>query len=221
MSIRIVIADDQILFAESLKSLLETTASDFKVVDVVHNGEHAIESVSRHKPDIVLMDVRMPTLDGVQATRRIHETRPGQKVAMLTTYDYDDYVKAALRYGAAGYILKDTPARDLCNAIRAICGGAFLTSEAVADRIREPEYEVPDGAAASSSQVPDWYHELSRRERHILRLVIEGFDNPDISKEVCLAPQTVRNYLSRIYDKLDVHRRSEAIQKCKSYRLFL
>ncbi len=221
MSIRIVIADDQVLFAESLRSLLETRSSDFKVIEIVHDGEHAVDAAVRHRPDIVLMDVRMPRTDGVEATRRIREVLPDQKVAMLTTYDHDNYVKAAITYGASGYILKDTPANELCNAIRAICGGAFLTTGSVAESLRGHEYEVPAGNRTNGSEVPDWYYELTRRERHILRLVIEGFDNTDISKEVCLASQTVRNYLSRIYDKLEVHRRSEAIRKCKDYRLFL
>ncbi len=209
MSVRILLADDQDLFVEGLRSVIESRAHDFRVVGVACNGEDAIRKVHECKPHIVLMDVRMPGIDGVEATRRLHATHPEVKIVMLTTYDDDDYVKRAIRNGAIGYLLKDVPPDELFNAIRTIRDGSFVLPETLASRLFETSQGVYHGGT-STKDIPEWYYDLSRKERHILRLIAEGYDNSEIAAEVCLAPQTVKNYSSEIYARIGVHTRAEA-----------
>ncbi len=209
MITRLLLADDQDLFVEGLRSVIESRAHDFSVVGVARNGEEAIRKVDECTPDIVLMDVRMPGIDGVEATRRLHVTHPNTKIVMLTTYDDDDYVKRAIRNGAIGYLLKDVPPDELFNAIRTVRDGSFVLPETLASRLFEASPGVYHGGV-SAKDIPEWYYDLSRRERHILRLIAEGYDNTEIAAEVALAPQTVKNYSSEIYAKIGVHNRAEA-----------
>lgn len=209
MSVRILLADDQSLFVEGLRSVIESRAHDFCVVGVARDGEEVIGKVHECRPDIVLMDVRMPRVDGVEATRRLHATHPDVKIVMLTTYDDDDYVKRAIRNGAIGYLLKDVPPDELFNAIRTVRDGSFVLPETLASRLFEASQGAYHGGG-SARDIPEWYYDLSRKERHILRLIAEGYDNSEIAAEVCLAPQTVKNYSSEIYAKIGVHNRTEA-----------
>lgn len=220
MSTTLLIADDQKLFAESLKTVLEARAADFAVVEVVYEGEKAVQKTLELKPDIVLMDVRMPYMDGIEAVRRIKEQRPDQKIAMLTTYDDDHYVRAATSYGALGYIMKDIEPEDLVNSIRAIKSGAFLTTGSVAKKAQKQQLNPYVGDSAHED-MPYWYYELSRNDRQLLRMLIEGYNNNEIADAVSLAPQTVRNYLSRIYTKLEVDGRAHAIKVARRYQYYL
>ena len=135
--IRLLLVDDQVLFVESLKSVLETKMDDIEVVGIARNGEQAIEAVEKHVPDIVLMDVRMPVMDGVEATRRVHDKYPDVRILVLTTFDEDKYVMDAIRHGALGYLLKDIPPSELIAAIRAVNEGASLVSPALLTKIFE------------------------------------------------------------------------------------
>ena len=156
--IRVLLADDQVLFVESLRTVLETRAEDFEVVGVAFNGREALQLVMEKHPDIILMDVRMPEMDGVEATKIIHETYPDIHVLMLTTFDDDEYVVEALNHGAAGYMLKDIPPADLIVSLRAVCKGSIIISPQVANkllRIREGEgkpEEAPRSATPSRSR---------------------------------------------------------------------
>ncbi len=221
MSTRILLADDQVLFVEGLRSVFETRANDFEIVGIAHDGQEAIEKTEALHPDIVLMDVRMPGIDGVEATRRIHQAHPHIKIVMLTTYDDDQYVKQAVKNGAIGYLLKDVPPNELFNSVRAAGDGSFILPSSLASKlIGDSDADVYHGGI-SDVDLPDWYYELSRKERHILRMVIQGYDNTEIAEEVNLATQTVKNYISRIYTKLNVHGRLEAIKKSRSLIKFL
>lgn len=221
MKIKILLADDQILFVESLNSVFTSRVHDLKIVGIAHNGREAIDMTEKLVPDIILMDVRMPEIDGVQATKIIHNSYPEIKIVMLSTHDDDRYVKQAIKNGAVGYLLKDVPPRELFNAVRAVNEGTFLLPPSMASRLILSDSTSVYHAAASEADLPEWYYVLSRKERHILRLVVEGYDNLEISEQVHLAGQTVKNYLSRIYDKIDAHGRLEAIKKARSFLNYL
>jgi len=212
--IKIVLADDQILFVESLRSVLETRAKDIKVVGIAHNGRETIEYVEKNRPDIVLMDVRMPEIDGVEATRIIHSNYPQTQVIMLTTFDDDEYVYEALRYGAAGYLLKDISPKELITAIHVIKEGIFIIAPTVAQRIVQSLKLTKETLVQSmeSTNTAPWLKNLNRREIEILKLIAKGYDNKKIAEQLFLAEQTVKNYVSSIYSKLGAHDRMEAMK---------
>lgn len=214
---KIVLVDDHQLFVESLKTIIEDRTNDMKVVGVSYDGSEALSVVKKHEPDIVLMDVRMPGVDGVEAVKQIHESNPNVKIVMLTTYDDDEYVKQAIKNGAIGYLLKDVPPRELFNAVRAIKDGAFLVSSKVMNKVFSDSTNDVYHGMKEEEDLPEWYLSLTRKERHVMRLVIEGYNNQEISEEVNLAVQTVKNYLSSIYDKLEAHNRIEAIKIARKY----
>jgi DNA-binding NarL/FixJ family response regulator len=206
--IRVLLADDQVLFVESLKTVIEHSAEDITVVAIARNGAEAVRAVEEHVPDIVVMDVRMPVLDGVGATAQILSRRPEVRIVMLTTFEDDEYVKEALELGAAGYLLKDMPPQELVSAIRAVHGGTILIAPKVAKTLLRKAYP-PAGHIPSE---PDWMGQLSRREREILQKVGEGMSNKEIAAVLFIAEQTVRNHVSIIYDKMGVSDRLQAIR---------
>jgi len=222
--IRILLADDQVLFVESLKTVLETRAQDFEVVGVAGSGREAIQLVMEKHPDIILMDVRMPEMDGVEATKIIHETYPDIHVLMLTTFDDDEYVVEALNHGAAGYVLKDMPPEDLIVSLRAVCKGSIIISPQVANkllRIREGEGKAEDAGAEVRARPPSdgsFLRYLSKREIEILRLIGTGADNVRIARKLSIAEQTVKNHVSVIYSKLHVHNRMQAMKLANSLK---
>jgi DNA-binding NarL/FixJ family response regulator len=221
--IRVLLVDDQVLFVESLRTVLETRAQDFEVVGVALSGSEAIQLVMEKQPDIILMDVRMPGMDGVEATRIIHETYPDIHVLMLTTFSDDEYVVEALNYGAAGYILKDIPPEELIVSLRAVCKGSVIISPQVANRllrIREGEGRTDDGTESRPRTLPEnsFLRYLSRREIEILRLIGTGADNPLIARKLSIAEQTVKNHVSVIYSKLHVHNRMQAMKIANSLK---
>ena len=219
--IRVLIADDQILFAGSLKIVLEGHGSgDIEVVGVAYNGKEAIEIVERKHPHVVLMDVRMPVMDGVSATKYIVDHYSDVKVMMLTTFDDDDYVHDALKNGAIGYILKNIEPDELANAIKSIRGGTFLISPSVGKRLfakserqfTKDKYPI---SMAELNFLRAKFPQLSRREVEVLGLIMKHRDNHEIAEKLFIAEQTVKNYTSRLYAKMGVKDRLHAIQLAK------
>lgn len=206
--IRILIADDQVLFAENLKLMLETVADDLEVVGIAFNGQQAIELVDSLTPDLVLMDVRMPKLDGVEATRVIKEKRREQRIIMLTTFIDDSYVEAALNFGAEGYLLKNIRPEQLISAIRAVNSGSVLLSSSLVSRLILKEEGDVDPEIKSTQAV---IAKMCTREKEILSLIAKGYSNKRIADELFISDPTVRNYISRIYAKLGSKDRLEVI----------
>jgi DNA-binding NarL/FixJ family response regulator len=228
---RVVLADDQVLFVDSLKTVLEFAAEDIVVAGIALNGKEAVELVREQRPDVVLMDVRMPQMDGVEATRMIRREFPDIGVVMLTTFDDDEYVFSALEYGARGYLLKDIPTDELVASIRAIRTGTMQISPSVVRKlirrggegVEPPVDRGPQGdgsrqvdGGGGSDALPDastdWLDRLSLRERDILSLLKKGYYNKQIADELSISEQTVKNHLSTIYRKMGVHSRLQALQ---------
>jgi DNA-binding NarL/FixJ family response regulator len=214
--IRVLVADDQQLVREGLRVLLDLTP-DIHVVGEAGNGNEAIERARQIQPDVVLMDVRMPGLDGVAATRRLRETCPEVKVIILTTFDDDEYVFDGLRAGAVGYLLKDVPSEQLAEAIRAAARGeAFIqpsvTRKVVAEFARLTERE----RLRREQPLAD---PLSAREMEVLALLAEGLSNREIADRLTIALGTVKNHVSNILSKLDARDRTQAILRAQEIGL--
>jgi DNA-binding NarL/FixJ family response regulator len=221
--ISIVIVDDQVLFAESLKNILEMRTRDIRVIGLAYNGDQAIEVVNARRPDIVLMDVRMPGKDGVQAAKALLDRHPEINIVMLTTFDDDAYVHEALRYGVVGYLLKTTRPAELIASIRAIKQGTVQISQEVARKLvreipQQPGQEDDKGAGLQKIEVLKY---LSHRERELLKLLMQGLSNKEIAERLFIAEQTVKNHLSIIYSKLGVQTRSQAMVKLAQLNLNL
>ena len=217
---RLLLVDDQVLFVESLKTVLSIIAEDINIVGIANSGIEAIEWVKRDPPDIILMDVRMPGMDGVEAARQILHDHPGIKIMMLTTYDDDESVEEAMKYGASGYLLKDVPPEDLVNSVRAIMAGTIQMSPKILKRI------MGKGVPGKSENVDVNYKSilkkidhLSKREQEILFLMSEGLDNIEISQKFFIAEQTVKNHISKIYSKLGLHERMIVLKIAKEAHL--
>jgi DNA-binding NarL/FixJ family response regulator len=208
-AIRVLLVDDQALFVESLKTVIEHSADDIEIVGIARNGAQAVEAMAAAPADLVVMDVRMPVMDGVEATKRIREAHPEARIMMLTTFEDDEYVQEALEHGAAGYILKDIPPAELIASIRVVAGGAFLIAPSVAKSLIHRAYLKPE---FSPTPEPEWLRQLSRREREILGRLVEGRSNKEIAAELFIAEQTVRNHISVIYDKTGVDDRAQAVR---------
>lgn len=214
MAHNVVLVDDQVLFVESLRNVIQSRAEDFTVVDVFYDADSALGKIVDINPELVLMDVRMPGRDGVHATAELLRLCPSTKVMMLTTYDDDEYVAEAVRLGAVGYLLKDMPPETLIACMRAAVSGQFQIPSKHASR-------VFGESKTDGSDLPDWLLELSRKERRILRLVVEGYENDEIAQRVYLAAQTVKNYISRMYGKADVTSRVQLIRLGRKYSQYL
>jgi two-component system, NarL family, response regulator DegU len=209
--IKILLVDDQILFINSLKTVLETKGKEIEVIGVCYNGEKAIDFCRHHSPDMILMDVKMPVIDGVKAAKSITESQPDIKIVMLTTFDEDEYVKKALDVGAKGYLLKDMLPEDLIYAIKTVMNGMMPISPSIIKQ------SLTKGV---SKDVMGWFKELNSKELEILKLITHGYDNQEIAEEVNLAGQTVKNYVSNIYEKMDVRDRMQAMRLCIDLKLF-
>jgi DNA-binding NarL/FixJ family response regulator len=212
--ISVFLVDDQLLFAESLKNILEMRTKDIKVVGVAHNGNEAIDKISKLKnlPDIILMDVRMPVMSGVESIKELQERKPDIKVMMLTTFDDDEYIQEALEHGAVGYLLKTIPPADLIASIRAIKAGNIQISPEIAKKLVK-NFGSSETHDNEINEEPYWYKYLSLREKEILQLLLKGYTNKEISKKLYIVEQTIKNHLSVIYSKMDVHSRAKAITK--------
>jgi DNA-binding NarL/FixJ family response regulator len=206
--IHVLIVDDQILVREGLRVLLDLIP-DICVVGEAANGIEAVERARQLEPDVILMDVQMPEMDGVAATHKIRETSPNVQVIILTTFDDDEYVFEGLRGGAAGYLLKDVHSEQLADAIRAAARGEVfihpsITRKVVAELTRLTERE----RVRQEQPLPD---PLSRREIEVLALMAEGLSNQEIAGRLFVAPGTVKNHVSNILSKLDAHDRTQAV----------
>jgi len=203
--IRVLICDDQAIVCEGLRAILGTVP-EFEVVGIAHNGAEALDAIPAAQPDLVLMDLKMPQMNGIQATRLIREKYPRVRVLVLTTYDTDEWVIDAVRSGAAGYLLKDTPREALVQAIIDTVHGRHHIDPQVAGKVlnqvaRQPSLPQPDQKLLS---------ELSDREREILRLLARGYNNAEIAQALFLSEGTVKNYVSTIFARLGVADRTQA-----------
>lgn len=218
--IRVLIADDQKLFVESLSTFLHNYAEDIEVVGIASNGAEAVDKALEFLPDVILMDVHMPVMDGVMATERIVGALPGVRILMLSTYDEDDYVRKALSLGAAGYLLKDISPTELIASIRALKSGAVQISPQIVGKLMQSVL----GAGPSSSPARriaeelEWFDSLTGREREVFSLIAKGCDNSQIAETLRLAEHTVRNIVSSIYSKLGVEDRFQIIQLANKLR---
>jgi DNA-binding NarL/FixJ family response regulator len=224
-TIRTLLVDDQVLFVESLKLVLETRSEDIRVVGIAHDGREAIEAAAREHPDMVLLDVRMPNLDGVEATRILHESYPRMQIIILTTFDDDSYASEALKFGAAGYVLKDIPPHELIASIRAVHNGSILISPQVANKLLRNR-DGADAAATGDGDRPSSRDNsllrfLSRREVDVLRLIGRGYDNTLIAEKLAIAEQTVKNHVSVIYQKLNIHDRARVMRLANRLKDYL
>jgi len=203
--IRVLIADDQAMVRSGLRMILESE-SDLEVIDEAENGRHAVRVAKRERPDVVLMDVRMPEMDGLEATRQISSEAPGVRVIVLTTFDIDEYVYGALRAGASGFLLKDAPADDLIAAIRIVASGDALLAPSVTRRIIEHFAAGPD-----PGRTVEGLDELTEREVEVLRLVARGMSNTEIAGDLFVSEATVKTHVSHILTKLAVRDRVQAV----------
>lgn len=210
--IRVLIAEDQALMRDGLRTILDLE-DGFSVAGAASDGQEALELALRLRPDVVLMDVQMPRLDGVQATARLTAAVPGAKVIILTTFDYDAYVFEGIKAGARGYLLKDTPAPELLDAIRRVHAGESIVQPSVAARLIA-EFSRQRGAPQQQAG-----EALSEREREVLRLLGDGLSNREIGAALALAEGTVKNYVSAILDKLHAANRTQAARKAREQGL--
>jgi len=217
MTIKIILVDDQMLFREGLSTLL-SVHDDIEVVGEAENGAEAIKLVAKLKPDVVLMDVRMPILDGVAATRKLNQDHPKSRVIMLTTFDDDEYVFEGLRAGAVGYLLKDVPSKKLVEAIRAAAKGESFLQPSVAAKV-VAEFMRMSGNTAVSPPQQSLIDPLSNRELEILNLVASGASNREIATSLFIAEGTVKNHVTNILGKLGVRDRTQAALKAKEQGL--
>ncbi|MBF6416176.1 response regulator [Nocardia cyriacigeorgica] len=205
MTIRVVIADDQELVREGLAVLLGAQP-DIEVVAQVADGHAAVREAKRHRPEVVLMDVRMPVCDGIEATRRISASVVETRVIVLTTFDLDEYVYAAIQAGASGFLLKESSAQALGDAVRVVARGDALLAPSVTRRLltefagRAPVRNPPTDAPAA----------LTARETEVLILIARGLSNIEIARELVISEQTVKTHVGRILDKLQLRDRTQA-----------
>ena len=209
--IKILLVDDQPLFREGLRTLL-SVHPDFEVVGEAGNGAEAIRLVRSLLPLVVLMDLQMPVLDGVAATRRLHEEQPDCRVIVLTTFDDDEMVFDGLRAGAVGYLLKDAPSEKLAEAIRVAARGETFLQPSVAAKVVAEFARLSRKTVATANPIIE---PLSEREIEILRLIAQGASNREIAGTLFLAEGTVKNHVTNILGKLDVRDRTQAALRAK------
>jgi DNA-binding NarL/FixJ family response regulator len=204
MSIRVLVADDQSMVRAGFRMLL-AGEPDIDVVAEARNGLEAVSLAARFRPTVVLMDIRMPELDGLEATRRILATDSAARILILTTFDLDEYVYEALRAGASGFVLKDDPPEQLLAAIRIVAGGEALLSPAITKRVIKQFTRIPQPAP------PRQLDELTERELDVFRLIARGLSNAEIGRELYISDTTVKTHITHILQKLDLRDRVQAV----------
>jgi DNA-binding NarL/FixJ family response regulator len=203
--IRVLIADDQALVRTGFRVILDAEP-DLEVVGEAGDGRETVELVPEKRPDVVLMDIRMPNLDGIEATRRLTALPHAPRVLMLTTFDLDEYVYEALRAGASGFLLKDAGADELLHAVHVVAAGEALLSPSITRRLIADYARRPP-----ASEQPAALVELTRRELEVLRLLARGLSNGEIARELVLGEATVKTHVARVFQKLDLHDRAQAV----------
>ncbi|HXF21391.1 MAG TPA: response regulator transcription factor [Streptosporangiaceae bacterium] len=206
MTVRVVIADDQGMVRSGFTTLLNSEP-DIEVIGEAVNGAEAVSRAAALRPDVILMDVRMPVLDGLQATRQISAMIDPPKVLVLTTFDLDDYVYQALRWGASGFLLKDASAEELANAVRVVASGDALLAPGVTRRLIAEFARLGAPRGPSRRQLDD----LTERETEVLALVARGMSNAEIAGRLVVAEQTIKTHVSRILMKLGLRDRTQAV----------
>ena len=216
--IRLLLVDDQILVRQGLRSLLDAMP-DMVVVGEAENGEIAVEQVAVLQPDLVLMDVRMPMMDGVVATQKIQQQYPDVKILVLTTFDDDDYIRPAMDFGAMGYLLKDTPADELTQAIRSVHKGYTQLGPGLYQKAIAKTTEADTGVTLSSTPLfqtasplppPSLLQELTAREQEVLALIAQGASNREIAQQLYISEKTVKNHITHILGRLNLRDRTQA-----------
>jgi DNA-binding NarL/FixJ family response regulator len=210
--IRILIADDHPVFRYGLRALL-MAESDLELVGEANGGAEAIALVEQLQPDVVLMDLNMPGVNGIEATRRILDTSPHIGILVVTMFDDDDSVFAAMRAGARGYVLKGADPAETLRAVRAVAGGEAIFSPAIARRLMQ--YFAAPHPAGRTGSASAAFPELTEREHEILALIAQGYTNTGIADRLVLSPKTVRNHVSNIFSKLQVADRAQAIIRAR------
>jgi DNA-binding NarL/FixJ family response regulator len=213
MTIRVLVADDQAMVRAGFRMLL-SGEPDIEVVAEASNGLEAVEKAARFDPTVVLMDIRMPELDGLEATRRILAAENGARILILTTFDLDEYVYEALRAGASGFVLKDDPPEQLLAAIRVVAGGDALLSPGITKRVIRQFTRIPQPAP------PRELDELTERELDVFRLIARGHSNAEIGRELYISETTVKTHITHILQKLKLRDRVQAVVLAHETGLF-
>ena len=204
MSIRVLVADDQSMVRAGFRLLL-SGEDGIEVVAEAENGLEAVDKAARFQPSVVLMDIRMPELDGLEATRRILAADPGARILILTTFDLDEYIYEALLAGASGFVLKDDPPEQLIAAIRTVAAGDALLSPAVTRRVIQQFTRIPRAAQ------PSGLEQLTGRERDVLRLIAQGLSNAEIGEQLYIGETTVKTHVTHVLQKLQLRDRVQAV----------
>lgn len=201
--IRVLLVDDQGIVREGLQSLLEAKP-DLEVVGQAENGQIAVELAVQLNPDVVLMDVRMPVMDGVAATRSLRDKKPEIKVLVLTTFDDDEYVAQAMQSGAKGYLLKDTPSEELAQAIRSVQKGYTQLGPGLFEKVMAATPKPPE-----PEPIPEEFQQLTPRELEVVQLIGRGYNNREIAEELFITERTVKNHVSSILNRLNLRDRTQ------------
>lgn len=217
MMIKVLLVDDQGLIRQGLRALLELEP-DLEIVGEAENGEQAINLVAEFQPDVVLLDIRMPIMDGVAATKEIQKRFAKTKILVLTTFDDDEYVSAALQNGAMGYLLKDTPSEELAVAIRAVYKGYTQLGPGIVKKLLT---QFSNGIITQSPPVPSTLAELTPREKEVLRLIATGASNREIAQQLYISEGTVKNHVTNILNRLNLRDRTQAAIWANTYLSYL
>lgn len=211
MTIKVMIVDDQRLMREGLKTILELE-NDIRVVQLAENGQDALLKIGQEEPDVILMDIRMPVMNGVECTAAVKQKYPKIKVVILTTFDDDEYIIDALSNGAEGYMLKDLPSEKLISSVRDVYNGNSIMQPEIASKViahitKNKMTPQPKRSLGGTNRAD----ELTEREREILALISKGMNNNEIAESLFLTVGTVKNHIRSIYDKIGVSERSKAM----------